>query len=586
MTDTPVEREEQGAWDKLRHRKVVQWGLAYAAGAWALLQGLTHVVATFHWPEQVQQVGTLLLPVGLPIVLTLAWYHGDRGQQRFTRSEVVVLAALLLLGGTTLWWWGQRAEPQADAGSAARPAEPMVRDQALMDDKSIAVLPFVNMSADPEQDYFSDGISEQVLDLLARIPELRVIARTSSFSFKGKDADITTIAQRLNVSHLLEGSVRKSGRRVRITTQLIRAADSSHVWSETYDRELTDIFAVQDEIAAAVVTQLKLRLLGGQLPIRSRTRNAEAYALYLQGRYLMNLRTAESLQQSYDRLKRALALDAGYADAWAALGALHVVRAGWTLVQQPEEEISEARAAAQRALALDPTSSTAHVTIGSILMQYDWDWSGADAAFMKALEIEPGNASALSSAGSLMYNLGRNREAIDLFRRSIAVDPMQTGAHRVLSNALLAAGEVAEAETELRATLALSPEMIGGHYWRGRFMLVTGRFGEALDSMQMEETDVWRHLGLTLACHALGRHAESDAALAQLKVSGSDRYAIQIAGAHAYRGETDLAFEWLERAYRQRDAGLMSLKSDVLLEGIRGDSRYVAFLKRMNLPES
>jgi len=579
MTDTPAEREEQGAWAKLRHRKVVQWGLAYAAGAWALLQGLTHVVATFHWPEQVQQIGTLLLPIGLPIVVTLAWYHGDRGQQRFTRPELIVLAALLLLGGTTLWWWGQRAEPQANADSAARPAEPMLRDQALMDDKSIAVLPFVNMSADPEQDYFSDGISEQVLDQLARIPELRVIARTSSFSFKGKDADITTIAQRLNVSHILEGSVRKSGQRVRITTQLIRTADSSHMWSETYDRELSDIFAVQDEIAAAVVTQLKLRLLGGQLPARSTTHNAEAYALFLQGQALMNPRTA---QQSYDRLKQALALDPGYADAWAALSGLHIMRAGWVDVQQTDA-ISEARAAAQHALALDPTNTDAQLALASIHMQYDWDWSGAEAVLKKVLETQPGNAAALSNAGFLMQILGRNREAIDLYRRSIAVDPM--GSHRRLSNALLAAGQFAEAEMELRTTLAINPEMMGAHYFRGRFLLVTGRFDEALESMQAEETAPWRQLGLTLAYHAVGRHAESDAALAQLKAAHGYS-AMQIAGAHAYRGEADQALEWLERAYSQRDAGLMTIKSDALLEGIRHDPRYVALLQRMNLPES
>jgi adenylate cyclase len=585
MTDTPTEREEQGAWAKVRHRKVVQWGLAYAAGAWALLQGLTHVVATFHWPEQVQQVGTLLLPLGLPIVVTLAWYHGDRGQQRFTRSELVVLAALLLLGGTTLWWWGQRAELQADADSVATPAKPMVRDQALMDDKSIAVLPFVNMSADPEQDYFSDGISEQVLDLLARIPELRVIARTSSFSFKGKDADITTIAQRLNVSHILEGSVRKSGQRVRITTQLIRAADSSHLWSETYDRELTDIFAVQDEIAAAVVTQLKLRLLGGQLPASNATHNAEAYMLLLQARHLMGARTAESLQQAHDRLKQALALDPGYADAWAALSGLHTLRAGWVMRNQTEA-IREARAAAQRALALDPTNAEAQLAIAGILMQYDWDWSGAEAALKKVLETQPGSASALGSAGFLMRILGRNSEAIDLYRRSIAVDPMVSSSHRHLSNALLAAGQVAEAEMEMRATLMLEPEMMHSHYFRGRFLLMTGRFGEALEAMQAEEKGPYRQLGLAVAYHALGRHAESDAALAQLKAAYGDGYAMQIAGAHAYRGEADLACEWLERAYRQRDAGLMSIKSDALLEGIRRDSRYVALLKRMNLPES
>jgi Tfp pilus assembly protein PilF len=373
---------------------------------------------------------------------------------------------------------------------------------------------------------------------------------------------------------------------VRITAQLIRAADSSHLWSETYDREVNDIFAVQDEIAAAVVSQLKLRLLGGRLPARSTTHSAEAYALYLQSRYLTNIRTVESLQQSYDRLKRALELDPNYADAWAALGALHVLRAGLALSQHPEEEIIQARTATRHALALDPANATAHLAVGYILEQYDWDWSGAERSFLTALQVEPGNAQALGSAGFLMLLLGREAEAIDLLRRSIAVDPLQQGAHRHLSHALLAAGQVAEAEMELRTALALSPDMIAGHYILGRFLLVTGRFEEALSSMQQEEASEWRSLGLTLAFHALGRHAESDAALAQLKATIGDGGAIQIAGAHAYRGEADLAFEWLERAYRQRDAGLMSVKWDVLLTGIRDDPRYVALLKRLNLPES
>ena len=227
MTETPIERQDQSAWTKLRRRKVVQWGVAYAAGAWGLLQGLAYVTATFHWPEQIQQFTALALLIGLPIALVLAWYHGDRGQQRVSTPEFALLMGLLLLGSGVFWFYERASETANVASSAPATVAPVATD------RSIAVLPFVNMSPDKEQEYFADGISEELLNLLAQVPELRVIARTSSFSFKGKDVDIAEIARRLNVANVLEGSVRKSGDTLRITAQLVRASDSSHLWSQT-----------------------------------------------------------------------------------------------------------------------------------------------------------------------------------------------------------------------------------------------------------------------------------------------------------------------------------------------------------------
>jgi len=293
MTDASTQRGGEGTWARLTRRKVVQWGIAYMAGAWGLLQGIGFAADAFHWPDATKQIALLLLLLGLPIVLILAWYHGDRGEQRVSRIELASLTVLFLLGGGLFW----RYEHSVEKPSVPSPAPPAGALTAA--DHSIAVLPFVNMSPDKDQEYFADGISEELLNLLAQVPQLRVIARTSSFSFKDKEADIATIAKTLNVANVLEGSVRKSGDTLRITAQLIRASDSSHLWSQTYDRQLTDVFKVQDEIAAAVVSELKLKLLGAAP--RTTVVDPQAYTLYLQARQL-------GLQRSREGYERSIAL--------------------------------------------------------------------------------------------------------------------------------------------------------------------------------------------------------------------------------------------------------------------------------------
>jgi TolB-like protein len=311
VNDAPAEREGDSTWARLRRRKVVQWGIAYAAAAWVLLQVLEYFSATFDWPRQIQQLTTVALLIGLPVALILAWYHGDRAQQRITTPELGMLTLVLLLGGGVLWYF-QRASETSTATSPAPTAE------TLPTDASIAVLPFVNMSPDKDQEYFADGISEELLNLLAQVPELRVIARTSSFSFKGKDVDIAEIARRLNVANVLEGSVRKSGDKLRITAQLVRASDSSHLWSQTYDRQMADVFEVQDEIAASVVSELKIKLLG-TAPPTSHVTDPQAYSLLLQARASFRQGTAEAVKRSIKQFDQALAIDPGYAAAWADL---------------------------------------------------------------------------------------------------------------------------------------------------------------------------------------------------------------------------------------------------------------------------
>lgn len=585
MTDTPTEREDEGAWANLRRRKVVQWSLAYAAGAWLLLQFLGYLSGVFDWPRQVQQIAMLLLLIGLSVVMVLAWYHGDKGEQRVTRNELAVLAALLLAGGGLIWWWDRVTDPLPEPDVAALSAAASPRATLAADDGSIAVLPFVNMSSDPEQEFFSDGISEQVLGLLSHVPELRVIARTSSFSFKNKDVDVATIAQRLNVSHVLEGSVRKSGTRLRITAQLIRAADSSHLWSNTYDRELKDIFAVQDEIAAAVVRQLKVALLGGQLPVRSAATSVEAYNLYLKARFLFDQHTEQSMAKAAEYYEAALSADPAYADAWAGLAEAQSIRRDEGYLDY-SIGADLTRAAVKRALELNPGAARAHFALGLVQFSHDWDWPAAKASIDRAIELEPNEAKALSLAGSLAQILGRDEAGIELCRRAVANNPIGTYERVQLGWALAQAGQSDLAEDEIRAALELTPDYAQGWYFLGLVLLLEGQPRAALDAMQRETAESWRLSGLPLAYYAAGHEEKSLEALNQAKAKYARQMAYQIAEVHAYRGEIDEAFEWLDRAYQARDTGLAwFLRTDPLLANLKGDPRYAALLRKMKLPE-
>ena len=466
------------------------------------------------------------------------------------------------------------------AASGASSAEAPAQATA----KSIAVLPFADMSAGKDQEYFADGLSEELLNLLAQLPELRVIGRTSSFQFKGRNEDLRVIGEKLNVAHILEGSVRKSDEKVRITAQLIRAADGSHLWSQTYDRTLDDIFVVQDDIAGEVVKALKLTLLGTAPVTRSTPVDPEAYNLALQGRFFYDRRNRKDLERAVEYYRRSVERDPGYAPAWAGLSQTNARQADNGFVPAADG-YRRAREAAEKALALDPQLADAHLAMGWIQTSYDWDWAAADASFRKALDLEPGSAQALRQAGVLASTLGRWSEAIDLTNKAIERDPLRPASYNNLGLALLAVNRGAEAEAEFRRALELNPD---GAYWHlalGRALLLQGSTDAALQEMQQETEEVWRLFGLALAFHALGRRGESDAVLAVLKSKYAGEMAYQIAEVHAFRGEADLAFEWLERAYDQRDGGAADIKGSLLMRGLAGDPRYKAFLRKMKLPE-
>ena len=442
-----MEQAGDGVWGKLRRRKVVQWGIAYSVGAWGFLQGLEYVSEAFGWPGQLRQVAILALLVGLPIVLVLAWYHGDRGAQRVSGAEFAIITLLFLLGGGIFWRYDHATEPvtakaPADADTAA--ATPAVA--AAETGSSIAVLPFVNMSTDADNEFFSDGISEELLNVLVRVDGLGVASRTSSFAYKGSKLGAAAIARELKVDHILEGSVRKAGNRVRITAQLIDATQDRHLWSETYDRELTDIFAIQDEIANAIVTALRGTIstasAAAAVRVRADTENLEAYELYLKARELFIAR--RELPETVTLFERVVELDPKFARGWEGLAAVASIMNSWGFRDRDYDAL--ARQAAARALELDPSLSMPWAAI-AMTEQNDLpvDWDEVLGKFDRAITTDPRNSTALLWRSIAWINLGYFDRAMADQDRCIAQDPGYQNCKRWKALALLFAGDSEQA---------------------------------------------------------------------------------------------------------------------------------------------
>ena len=448
-------------------------------------------------------------------------------------------------------------------------------------EKSIAVLPFINMSSDPEQEYFSDGLSEELLNLLAKIPELKVIGRTSSFSFKGKNEDLRSIAEKLGVSNILEGSVRKDKNRIRITAQLIKAADGSHLWSETYDRDLEDIFKLQDDIAGSVVKQLKLKLFAAPDNASSHLMNTEVYNLLLQGNYHLEKRDEVNLEKALDFYTEALTIDAQNARCWAAIAKCYALQADWGWVETIEG-FKKAEIAAKKAIALDDTQAEGYIVLGVIKMNH-FDWAGAETDLQKALNLISGNADVLRIIGYFYVFLGRFDEALQLTKQSIALDPIKSITYFNYGYILYCANQPSEAIAAYKKTLDLNPQFPRTHYLLAKVYLLQGKFELALQEMLLETEKVSKIIGLCLSYYSLGCRKEADEIMKEFLLQYHER-PYMVAEIYAFRGENDAAFEWLEKAYLQKDAWLTWLKADPLLENLWTDNRYYELVKKMNLP--
>jgi len=463
---------------------------------------------------------------------------------------------------------------------------------------TIAVLPFVNRSADAGDEYFSEGLADELLNVLAKINGLRVSARTSSFHFKGKNVPLGEIGRSLNVATVLDGSVRKAGNRVRISVQLVKVSDGYHLWSETYDRTLEDIFAVQDDIAQTVVKELRSALLGeeadsdasGQTKAevakaaKGRGTDPEAHRLHLLAGHLIDRVTREDTARAIDYLKQAIKRDPEFARAWVELALAYSREADWGWAPVAEG-YARAREAVKRGLSLEPDLAEGHVENARIAMQYDWDWRGAEASIRRALELAPGNARGLRMAGSIALNQGHFKQAIALIRQALEQDPLSASAYSNLATALHAEDSFEESEHAFQKALELAPQSTFARAFFSMTLLSQGRGEEALAEAMREPDEVIRLWALGIIQHALGRREDSDKSLRDLIERGAADAAFQIAEFHAARGEADAAFEWLERAYTQRDGGLTLMKTRPRFRFLHGDPRWDALLKKVGLAE-
>jgi len=449
------------------------------------------------------------------------------------------------------------------------------------DDKSIAVLPFLDMSQSKDQGYLSDGIAEELLNLLAKVRELRVTSRSSAFSFKGKDVDIPTIARQLNVANVLEGSVRKAGNQVRVTVQLIQTGSDTHLWSETYDRPLDNIFAIQDEIAAAVVAQLKVTLLGAAP--KSAVTDPAAYALFLQGRQLERDGTPDTINQAIEVYQQALAIAPDYVAAWERLSAVYQLQAGRGM-RPVEEAIRLARHALAKALTLNPVYPMALADQGFIALLYDRDLAASADYVERALMLEPGNSEIIRYASRLAITLNRLDLAIALGKRFAELDPANATGLGTLCRAYLHAERYDEAIDCYHKTLAISPGIIAIHQYLVIALLMKDSHANAkaaLDAAQAEPAESYRLYALALAHYAVGNRAASDAALEEAARKYERDSAFNIAYVYAYRNEADLAFQWLDRAAQYNDTGLADLAVSPLFKSVHGDPRWAAYLTKV-----
>jgi TolB-like protein/Tfp pilus assembly protein PilF len=586
--------------DRVKQHHIVRVALLYLGVCWVILEPV-HVV--FHMlgvPEWINRLVVIAMALGFPVAVLAAWiyitprpdlnpevhdeHHTVMHRRNLRLNRAIASIAAIMVAYFLLYhfWLGKHiTDPISEEAHGGQEAQPVAGVAVPV--RSIAVLPFVDMSQSKDQQYLADGIAEELLNLLAQIPELRVAARTSSFAFKDKAADMTTIAKDLRVAHVLEGSVRKAGNEVRITAQLIRADSGYDLWSETYDRKLDDIFKLQDQIAGSVVQALKVKLLGGALPERATPDNLDAYNLYLQGRFFAGLHTKEGFAQAIDYLERALKLDQRYEPLWTELSIVYGDMAARGFMP-PDQALPKAREAVRTALELNPKSARAHVAMGYLHMNDDWVWNAADREIEQALTLEPGSADVLHAAGSLYLVLGRVGDSVKMFLAALERDPLRASSYSNLGVAYFADGKLPQAEQAFRKSAELRPAAGYTHNGLGLVLLWQGKLNEALDQMNHETDEMWKLEGLALVYSAMHRRAESDAALAELTSKFQKESPYVIATVYGYRGEVDPAFTWLGRALAERDATLTSIKSDPLFAKVKSDARYAALLQKAGLP--
>jgi serine/threonine-protein kinase len=573
---------------ELKRRNVYKVAVAYIVGGWALSQGIAQVLPVFDVPNWAIRLVVLLIIIGFPVALIVAWAFEvtPEGIKRTEAADaagqrshgvawiyVVLISVALSLG---LFFVGRYS---------ARNTAPRHSEAATtVPGKSIAVLPLINESGDPKDEYFSDGLSEELIAALAQISGLKVIGRSSSFRFKDRKEEPKMIGQKLGVSTLLDGTVRKQGDQVRIVAELVNAADGIQLWTQTFDRQLKDIFKVQQEIARAVAQSLKVTLLGtdSRSPQASATDNAEAHNAYLQGHFHLIRRNVEDFRKAIDYYDQAIQLDPNYAlayaergEAWASMG---------DLIGERPTAYPKARSDAEKAVGIAPDLAEARAALGWVRFLAEWKFAEGLAELKRAKELSPANPTANDLLARIIVYLGRFADAERQAREAVELDPLSTVTQNNLARVLFYAGKLDEADAAARKGAELQPTGAGSHRFQVLIAAQRGDGDTALREAQLEPDPGFRRFELAVAHYVRGDRAAADAALADLIANAQTGFAYQIAEVYALRGEKDKAFEWLQKAFDDRDAGMLGLLADPLLLGLRDDARYKNLLAKVGLP--
>jgi adenylate cyclase len=588
--------------EQLKHRNVIRVGILYLVVCWLILDPIHVLFHMLDVPVWANRLVVILMSVGFPAVLLFAWvyevtpeglkptadvdpHRSIRRQtgQRLNRAIVVVMAVALAYFAIDKFWLSKHGTAEPSAIPTAYVAPATTPAAMMVSDRSIAVLPFVDMSEKKDQEYFANGMAEEVLDLLAKVPGVRVIGRTSSFQFKGGSGDLRAIGKTLGAAYVVEGSVRKAGDRLRVTAQLVGAQNGSHLWSESYDEPTGDVLKVQDRIAAGLVRALQVTVGADDLQTSPALKSTEAYDLYLRGRHANDRFDRQGFEAAVGYFERALELDPTSEGAALWLADAQNGLAVWGYVG-PRRGFDSVRLSVDRALKLNSRSGMAHAILAVVHAVYDWDWQSADRESEQALMLEPRSSQVLGSAG-LARTAFRWDESARLLSAAITLDPLHAGWRETLGNIRYREGRLPEAEAELRKVLEITPTYAEAHFYLGQILLAEGRLEAALDEMEREAPDAGHDTGLAIAYHALRRKADSNAALARLTKDRASDAAYQIAEAHAFRGDVDEAFAWLNRAYQQKDVELYTIRGDPLLKALELDPRYKSFMHNMRLAE-
>lgn len=575
---------------ELKRRNVYRAAAFYAATIWLLVQIATQVFPFFGIPDWTVRWIVVAAAIGFPFAMLFAWLYEWTPTGLKLGSTVDPSVSITHRTGRTLDRWIVAVLSVAVV-LLLSDRFMLGRDGSVTAEKSIAVLPFANTSDDPGNEYFADGLSEELISTLSHLGGVRVIGRTSSFLFKGKTEDSKAIGEQLGVEYLLEGSVRKSSSRVRIAVALVKSADGAHVWSEIYDRALDDIFAVQAEIAGAVAGQLAVTLHGDGVytaptPAAPSTRDVNAYNALLQGSFYSMRRTAEGYRKAIDYYEEAVRLDPRYALAYARLSTALVqlaTRYAGVGSQEGRDALAKARTAADTALALDPGVGEAHRGRAMILDQVEFDVPGAEQEYRRAVELSPQDSRATQSLANVTGNLGRLDEATELTRRAIALDPLRSESHFNLAILLIVLGRYDEAEAALGKAMELQPQAAQNYLWLAIVAILRGTPAIAVEVAERETDPFWRTFGLALAHFSNGAHAKADAYLQTLIDENSGDAGSQIASIYALRKDSDQVFRWLDHAWETRDPGVMELRINPFLLMYKDDPRFADFARKIGV---